>query len=96
MATNGALRESRQLSDMEFQLAVLEDASAQADLFWCTALWRREQPNFHPSERLLDYAASRQIDEIRSVWNGWFAVLTSWEFAHALIGRDVRVHIDSP
>ena len=96
MAIHEALRESKRLSDMEFQIAVLEDASAQADQFWCNLLWRREQPNFQPSERLLDYAASRPIEETRSVWNGWFAVLTSWEFAHALIGRDVRAYIDSP
>jgi hypothetical protein len=77
--------------EMAFQLAVLQDASRQADEYWGNWLWRREQPVFGPSGSLIDALCDRyEMATIKTAWSKWFEVLTSWEFADALIGRDVR------
>ena len=81
--------------EMAFQLAVLQDASHQADEYWGNWLWRREQPAFGPSGPLIDTLCDRyDMATIKIAWRKWFEVLTSWEFVDALIGRDVRGMLD--
>ena len=81
--------------EMAFQLAVLQDASQQADEYWGNWLWRRQQPSFGPSGALIDALCDRHdMDSIKLAWRKWFEVLTSWEFVDALIGRDVRGMMD--
>jgi hypothetical protein len=81
--------------EMAFQLAVLQDASHQADEYWGNWLWRREQPAFGPSGALMDALCDRyEIAVVKAAWRKWFEVLTSWEFVDALIGRDVRGMLD--
>lgn len=75
---------------MAFQILVLEDASRQADLYWRNVLWQRVQPEFAPSEGLLAGCAFDDRPSICEAWNNWFGVLTSWEFAEALTGRELR------
>lgn len=82
--------------EMAFQLAVLQDASQQADEYWGNWLWRREQPAFGPSGALVDALCDRyDTASIKTAWRKWFDVLTSWEFVDALIGRDVRGILDA-
>ena len=82
---------------MSFQLAVLQDASQQADEYWGNWLWRRPQPAFGPSGALLDALCDRyDMESIKLAWRKWFDVLTSYEFVDALIGRDVRGMMDEP
>ena len=77
--------------EMSFQLAVLQDASRQADEYWGNWLWQREQRSYGPSGALIDALCDRyDMASIKSAWRKWFEVLTSWEFVDALIGRDVR------
>lgn len=87
-------REAHDISrreEMSFQLAVLQDVSLQADEYWGNWLWQRTQPPFGPSGSLVDQLCERyDMATIRSAWQKWFDVLTSWEFVDALIGRDVR------
>jgi hypothetical protein len=81
--------------EMAFQLAVLQDASHQADEYWGNWLWRSEQPIFGPSGPLVDALCDRyEIATVKMEWRKWFEVLTSWEFVDALIGRDVRGMLD--
>lgn len=81
--------------EMAFQLAVLQDASHQADQYWGNWLWRREQPGFAPSKTLFDTLCDRyDIETVHAEWRKWFDVLTSWEFVDALIGRDARGIMD--
>ncbi len=81
--------------EMAFELAVLQDASHQADEYWGNWLWRREQPAFAPSGALIDALCDRyDMVSIKVAWGKWFDVLTSWEFVDALIGRDVRGMLD--
>lgn len=81
--------------EMAFELAVLQDASRQADEYWCNWLWQREQPVFAPSAALIDALCDRyDMTTIKAAWSKWFDVLTSWEFVDALIGRDVRGMMD--
>ncbi len=81
--------------EMAFQLAVLQDASHQADEYWGNWLWQREQPVFGPSGQLIDALCDRyDMATIKGAWRKWFDVLTSWEFVDALIGRDVRGMMD--
>jgi hypothetical protein len=83
--------------EMTFQLAVLQDASQQADEYWANFLWRREQPAHGPSVALLDALCDRyDAESIKIAWRRWFEVLTSWEFVDALIGRDMREMMDEP
>ena len=83
--------------EMAFQLAVLQDASAQADEYWGNWLWQRPQPSFGPSGALIDALCDRyDMASIKSAWRKWFEVLTSYEFVDALIGRDVRGMMDEP
>ncbi len=77
-------------ADMTFQLAVLKDASAQADRYWCNWLWHREQPSFEPSHDVFEALGEYERVAVAAAWKNWFRVLTSWEFADALIGCDVR------
>lgn len=82
---------------MAFQITVLEDASRQADIYWRNVLWRREQPEFAPSDGLLAGCASDDRERIRDAWKNWFCVLTSWEFAEALTGCELRrMLLESP
>jgi hypothetical protein len=77
--------------EMAFELAVLEDVSRQADVFWRNWLWRRRQPGFGPSLELLEKLAPRYgTGGVEEAWRRWFDVLTSWEYADAVVGRDVR------
>ena len=81
--------------EMAFQLAVLQDASHQADEYWGNWLWRRDQPSFGPSGALIDTLFDRyDMMTIKTAWRKWFDVLTSWEFVDALIGRDARGIMD--
>ncbi|MEO9262717.1 MAG: hypothetical protein ABI282_01365 [Candidatus Baltobacteraceae bacterium] len=80
--------------EMAFQLAVLEDASRQADIYWCNWMWHRMQPVFAPSEALLEAGIVRDSTVVCITWKRWFDVLTSWDFVDALIGRDVRDLLD--
>ncbi len=81
--------------EMAFQLAVLQDASHQADEYWGNWLWQREQPRFGPSKPLFDTLCDRyEMEAVYAAWRKWFDVLTSWEFVDALIGRDVRGMMD--
>ena len=82
--------------EMEFQLAVLRDACAQADRYWCNWLWHREQPYYSPSGSLLLQWADRDTAAIVGAWKSWFDLLTSWEYADSLIGCDVRELLDEP
>ena len=83
--------------EMAFQLAVLQDASRQADEYWGNWLWRRDQPRFGPSRTLVDTLGDRyDMTTIYGAWRKWFDVLTSWEFVDALIGRDARNMMDEP
>jgi hypothetical protein len=81
--------------EMAFELAVLQDASQQADEYWGNWLWQRDQPAFGPSGALIDALCDRyDMVSIKAAWRKWFDVLTSWEFVDALIGRDVRGMMD--
>ncbi len=80
---------------MVLELAVLEDASQQADVYWCNVLWQRQQPPFAPSRRLLERGDCCEIRSLEAMWQSWFDVLTSWEFGDALIGNDLRRLLDS-
>ncbi len=83
--------------EMAFQLAVLQDASRQADEYWGNWLWRREQPKFGPSKTLVDALRDRyETATVFEEWHKWFDVLTSSEFVDALIGRDARGIMDEP
>ena len=76
--------------EMDFQLAVLQDACAQADRYWCNWLWKRSQPVYGPSVDLLNRCAPHDEAWVKSAWESWFSVLTSWDFADTLIGADLR------
>lgn len=76
--------------EMDFQIAALQDACAKADRYWCNWLWNRAQPPFGPSEELMRAFPGRSHEAIEMAWGSWFDVLTSWEYADALIGCDVR------
>ncbi len=81
--------------EMAFQLAILQDASRQADEYWGNWLWRRDQPSYGPSGALIDALCDRyDIATIKGAWLKWFDVLTSWEFVDALTGRDIRGMLD--
>ncbi len=82
--------------EMAFELAVLEDASRQAELFWRNWLWRRRQPGFGPSAEILDsFGARYGSGGVEEAWRRWFDVLTSFDYADAVIGHDVRLLFDS-
>ncbi len=76
--------------DMDFQLAVLQDACSQADRYWCNRLWNRAQPAFGPSPDLLVRCAPHDAASVKATWESWFQVLTSWDFADTLTGADLR------
>jgi hypothetical protein len=79
------------MNDMAFELVVLEDAVQQADIYWRNVFWSRPQPEFGPSTELLNQLAPRYgPGGVELAWQRWFDVLTSWEFADTLIGRDAR------
>lgn len=75
---------------MAFELAVLEDVSRQADVFWRNFMWRRVQPGYAPSADLLARFGSRYgSGGVEEAWRRWFAVLTSFDYADAVLGREV-------
>lgn len=77
-------------SDMDFQLAVLQDVCEKADAYWRNWLWNRQQCMAEPSAGLLRAFPERDPEAVSAVWREWFGVLTSWEYADALTGCDVR------
>ncbi|HEV7179885.1 MAG TPA: hypothetical protein VGN11_08435 [Candidatus Baltobacteraceae bacterium] len=82
-------------AEMTFELAVLEDACDQANVYWANWLWGRPQPpTFQPGSALCEKLAPCDECIIASVWSKWFAVLTAWDFVDALIGKDVRGLLD--
>lgn len=88
---NGSAPNELTAHEMSFELIVLEDVASHADLYWKNWLWRREQPEYAPSEEfLLSMQIHGDRPTIESAWRRWFGVLTSWEYVDALIGRDVR------
>ena len=82
--------------EMGFQLVILQDASAQADRYWCNWLWNRPQPAFGPSPDLLVRCAPHDASAVEAAWESWFSVLTSWDFADTLIGADLRALLADP
>lgn len=80
---------------MAFELDVLQDAQRQADCYWSNWLWCRTQPQFGPTQELLDRLSARYGRyAVDTEWRRWFAVLTSWEYVDAMMGRDVRRLLD--
>ena len=76
--------------EMDFQLAVLQDACSQADRFWCNELWNRTQPQFGPSAELMKRCTPHDAHWVKTAWESWFSLLTSWDFADTLTGVDLR------
>lgn len=83
---------SSESDGMNFEIAVLEDVSRAADVFWRNWLWRRRQPGFGPSPELLARFEGRYgTGGIVEAWSRWFEVLTSFDYADAVLGHDVRM-----
>lgn len=76
--------------DMAFELAVLEDVSREADRYWRNFMWRRVQPGFHPSAELRARFEPRYgSGGVEEAWRRWFAVLTSFDYADAVLGHEL-------
>jgi hypothetical protein len=78
---------------LELSLEIARDAQRAATEFWKNWLWyaceeRSEAPNIL-CERL-SQRFNVAIDLVQRQWTDWYQLLTSWDLAAAMTGRDVR------
>lgn len=78
---------------LELSLEVAADAQRAATEFWKMWLWRAKETTAQPPCILCQRLAERfsvSSDEVQRQWREWYELLTSWDLAAALSGRDVR------
>jgi hypothetical protein len=78
---------------LELSLEIAKDAQLAATEFWKLWLWRAKEISAHPPSVLCVRLAERfhvSPDDVQKQWAEWYELLTSWDLAAALTGRDVR------
>lgn len=79
--------------DLEAEAAILVDVVARALAYWQRWLWNEPELLQSPDEQFC-----RQISErfnadavhVRRVWHRWFSILTSREYAFAVIAAEMN------
>jgi hypothetical protein len=83
----------RQGVRLELSLEIAQDAERAATEFWKGWLWHARCERSQCSSMLSENLAARfsvAAEEIVREWTEWYELLTSWDLAAALTGRDVR------
>jgi hypothetical protein len=78
---------------LELSLEIAKDAQRAATEFWKAWLWRAKETNAQAPTALCQRLAERfslPVEDVRQQWGEWYALLTSWDLAAALTGRDIR------
>jgi hypothetical protein len=78
---------------LELSLEIAKDAQRAATEFWKTWLWRAKETSAQAPSILCQHLAERfnvSADDVQRQWAEWYELLTSWDLAAALTGRDVR------
>ncbi|HEY9084316.1 MAG TPA: hypothetical protein VIN40_00020 [Candidatus Tyrphobacter sp.] len=79
---------------LALSLEIAEDAERASVDFWKVWLWSSQERRSRPTRALCARLADRfgvSAGEVYRQWLEWYGLLTSWELAAALTGRDVRV-----
>ncbi len=79
---------------LELSLEIAEDAQRASVDFWKCWLWSSRECRVRPTRRLCARLARRfgvSAGEVYRQWLEWYGLLTSWDLAAVLTGRDVRV-----
>ncbi len=82
--------ESRRL---ELSLEIASDAQRASIAFWKTWLWYSRETAGYPTKTFCVQIAERfdvTPDDVYRRWLEWYQVLTSWDLAAAMLGRDIR------
>jgi hypothetical protein len=78
---------------LELLVEIASDADRASVEFWKVWLWQSQEVPGYPSPAHCAALAERfgvSSGEVQQQWLAWYVLLTSWEFASALVGRDVR------
>ncbi len=87
------LRAADEERRLELSLEIAGDAQRAATEYWKSWLWRAKKTTCGPPVLLCQQLAVRfsvSADEVQRQWAEWYELLTSWDFAAALTGRDIR------
>ncbi len=78
---------------LELSIEIATDARRASEAFWKAWLWQSRETDGRPSTEFCSILAQRfriSNGEVCREWLEWYGLLTSWELAAALVGRDVR------
>lgn len=78
---------------LELSLEIARDAQRAATEFWKNWLWYAREQHVEAPQLLCERLSQRfsvGIDVVRHQWTDWYQLLTSWDLAAAMTGRDVR------
>lgn len=79
---------------LELSLEIAADAQRASQEFWRTWLWQSREMQATPTPSFCTAIADRfgvSAGEVCRQWHEWYGLLTSWDLAAALVGRDVRI-----
>lgn len=78
---------------LELSVEIASDAHRASVEFWKMWLWQSQEVPGYPSSAFCATLAERfgvSSGEVQRQWHEWYGLLTSWEFAAALVGHDVH------
>ncbi len=78
---------------LTLSLEIAADAQRAAVQFWRAWLWQSREMSERPTSAFCLSLGERfgvSTAEIYRQWLEWYSLLTSWDLAAALVGRDVR------
>jgi hypothetical protein len=78
---------------LELSLEIARDAQRAATEFWKNWLWYAREQHAEVPVLLCERLAQRfnvALELVQHQWTEWYQLLTSWDLAAAMTGRDVR------
>lgn len=86
------MRQSAEATERDIEIAILENAIESALDYWQRWLWNEPEMLRSPKEQFCAQISKNfgtESTRVREVWHKWFAILTSREYAFALITVDM-------
>ncbi len=78
---------------LDLSLEIAGDAQRASITFWKTWLWHSRETAGYPTKIFCVQIAERfgvTPDDVYRQWLEWYELLTSWDLAAAMLGRDIR------
>ena len=79
---------------LELELEIVRDAERASAAFWKAWLWQSREMRERPSRDFCARVAEHfgiSADDVGREWLSWYDLLTSWDLACVLVGRDIRI-----